>query len=87
MEATSGQHQSRLFRVPPEWQMRWSFDCKSFGSSGNFIVDVASQKGFTTIPGVNELTTLDSGTEYMHQAGTYYLRVNSECNWKIAITH
>jgi len=86
-EAGSGQHQSRLFRVPSEWQMRWSFDCRSFGSSGNFIVDVASQKGFTTIPGVNELATSDSGTEYMHQGGTFYLRVNSECSWKIAITH
>lgn len=81
-----GQHQTQFFTVPSEWQLRWSFNCRRFGGSGNFIVDIASRSGPTTMPGVNELTTTDSGIEYMHQGGKFYLSVNSECTWNIAVT-
>ena len=82
----SGIHQTQWFTVPSEWQLRWSFNCRAFGGSGNFIADINSRSGPTTMPGVNELTTSDWGLEYMHQGGRFYLSVNSECSWHISVT-
>lgn len=82
----TGIHSSRLFRVPSEWQLRWSFNCRSSGGSGNFIVHVTKRSGDVQQYAVNELTTVDSGTEYMHQGGTFYLDITSECNWNVSVT-
>ncbi len=69
------------------WQLQWSYDCSSFGSSGNFIVTVNGYGGAsgTSDAGVNELGTGSSGDEHYYDSGTFNLSVNSECNWTVTV--
>jgi hypothetical protein len=76
----SGTASTASFSTPKNWDLGWSYDCSSFGSSGNFEVDVQGNLGPV---GVNQMGTSGSGTEYYHQGGSYYLEVDSECSWQI----
>lgn len=82
----SGIHSTETFTVNNEWELDWSYDCSDFGSedgngTGNFIVSI--QGDASDLPGVNQLGTSDSGTEYYHHGGTVYLEINSECKWAV----
>jgi hypothetical protein len=76
----SGTASTASFSAPKNWDLVWSYDCSSFGSSGNFEVDIQGNLGPL---GVNQMGTSGSGTEYYHQGGSYYLEVNSECSWQV----
>jgi hypothetical protein len=76
----SGTASTQSFSAPTNWDLMWSYDCSSFGSSGNFEVDVQGDLGPL---GVDQLGTSGSGTEYYHQGGSYYLEVDSECSWQV----
>ncbi len=76
----SGTASTPNFSAPTNWDLVWSYDCSSFGSSGNFEVDVQGNLGPL---GVNQMGTSGSGTEYYHQGGSYYLEVDSECSWQV----
>ena len=67
--------------------MNWSYDCSNFGDQGNFQVFIYTSDGsmsFDNAP-VNEEGMSGSDTEYYHTGGSYYIEVNSECNWKITV--
>lgn len=84
----SGIQNTRTFTVPASWQVQYSFDCSSFGTSGNFIVSVYNVDGspsLDNIADVNRLSLSGNGTQYYYVGGTYYLSVNSECDWSIAV--
>jgi hypothetical protein len=76
----SGTASTQSFSAPTNWDLVWSYDCSSFGSSGNFEVNVQGNLGPL---GVNQMGTSGSGTEYYHQGGSYYLEVDSECSWQV----
>ena len=76
----SGTASTASFSAPKNWDLAWSYDCSTFGSSGNFEVDVQGNLGPV---GVNQMGTSGSGTEYYHQGGSYYLEVDSECSWQV----
>jgi hypothetical protein len=86
----SGIQNGPQFTVPSSangWTIAWSYNCSSFGSSGDFIITVA---GFgaaadTTDVGVAELGTGQSGTSYNYDTGTFQLQVKSECNWNYTV--
>ena len=75
----SGAHSTQTFTVPTNWTLAWSYDCSTFGSSGNFVVNVQG----ASVLGVNELGSGGSGTESYHSGGTVWLEINSECSWQV----
>jgi len=85
-----------VFTVPGTdyqgWTLTWSYDCSTFGTQGNFIVSIYVSNGGdpynqgtldTNDPGVNELGSSGSNTETYTDAGTFALKVNSECSWTV----
>lgn len=82
----SGTKSTQTFSVPQEWSLAWTYDCSSFGQTGNFIVSVYNSDGTPSdVSGVNQLGRSGSDTEYFHQGGNLYLVVNSECRWIIRV--
>lgn len=72
--------------------VRYSYDCSSFGQSGNFIANLLngnqSQLGSDNQPIANQLGMSGSQTVtvYPQNPGAdYYLSVNSECDWSVTI--
>jgi len=78
------------FTVPAQatsWTENWSYDCSSFGTSGNFITSIAgygASRG-TTDSGANQLGTSGSGVNHYYDTGTFSIQVNSECSWTESI--
>ena len=83
----SGSKSTQTFTVSDSWQMKWSYDCSSFGDRGNFQVYIYTSDGAMSFDnnGVNQLGSSGSDTEYYHTGGSYYLEVNSECSWHITV--
>ena len=83
----SGTKSTQTFTVNDSWQMKWSYDCSNFGYQGNFQVAVYDADGSPSMQNVdvNQLGMSDSDTEYYHTGGTFYLEVNSECNWHVTV--
>jgi hypothetical protein len=70
----------------------YSYDCSSFGSSGNFIADLETpDQGSLNSDDQSIANALGSGgtattTIYPQNVGSqYYLSVNSECDWSVKI--
>ena len=85
----SGSKSTQTFTVPTNsWQLEYTYDCSSFGTSGNFQVMVYNSDGsmsFDNSP-VNELGRSGADTQYYHVGeGSYYLEVNSECSWTVNV--
>jgi hypothetical protein len=65
------------------WELRWSYNCSSLGSSGNFIVGEDNNNDLSGAS-VNELGPAGHGVTHVYSdAGRHYLSVNSECSWKM----
>lgn len=71
------------------WTLTWSYDCSKFGYPGNFMVEPAAtnNNAFTmaTDQPVNQLGVKGGGVEHYHAGGTLYLKVDSECEWHVAV--
>jgi hypothetical protein len=81
----SGIENTPKFTVTDTWKLDYTFDCSSFGTSGNFIVNEDGGADFTGAS-VNELGAGKSGSTYAYgDAGTHYLQVNSECSWSVKV--
>ena len=83
----SGSKSTQTFTVGKSWTLDWTYDCSNFGSKGNFQVYVYDSNGNISFDnsGVNQLGASGADTEYYHTAGSYYLEVNSECNWTTSV--
>jgi hypothetical protein len=69
--------------APGNWELKWSYNCASFGSEGNFAVDEDNEGDFNGV-NVNELGAGSSGVTHAYSdAGTHYLDVDSECDWSL----
>ena len=71
---------------------RYSYDCSSFGGSGNFIADLVSGSpgsgNYDDQSIANELGSGGGQTTTVYpqdQGATYHLEVNSECSWSITL--
>ena len=71
-----------------EWVIHYSYDCSAYGSSGNFAISVSSTNGGPADGDVaaNEIGASGNSSSVEHGAGTYYLAINSECNWQVVVT-
>ena len=81
-----GTKSTQSFTVNSEWQMTYNYNCSTAGGTGNFQVYIDTSNGNPAdISGPNELGASGSDTDYYHEAGTYYLEINSECSWNVQI--
>lgn len=86
-KAGSGTDSTPNFTAPTNWNVVWTYNCASYGSSGNFQVTV-EQAGTGTLAAledtpINQLGASGSGTQHYHYGGKLYLSINSECSWTI----
>lgn len=73
------------FTTTGSWKLDYSFDCSSFGTSGNFAVYQYTGSTLTDVS-VNQLGMGKSGSTYDYaDGGTHYLEVNSECSWTLKV--
>jgi hypothetical protein len=84
----SGTKSTQTFAAHGNWDMTWTYDCTSFGANGNFIVEVYNQDNTLNFDnqGVNQLGAKGASVEHYHAGGTFYLKIDSECNWTVKIT-
>lgn len=82
----SGIKSTKQFTVADNWSLKYTYDCSSFGTQGNF--QVTEQGGDNDgMPLVNELGNKGSDVTYQHSdAGQHSLSVNSECSWTVTVT-
>ncbi|MEU1071890.1 MULTISPECIES: hypothetical protein [unclassified Streptomyces] len=80
-ESGSGVKSTAKFHVDGDWDLKYSYDCSSFGMQGNFVV----QEGGGALGAIylNELGKSGADTTHLHDGGTRFLEINSECKWKI----
>lgn len=77
---------TKQFTVADNWSLKYTYNCSSFGSQGNF--QVMEQGGDNDgLPLVNELGSKGTDVTYQHgDAGRHSLEVNSECSWTVTVT-
>lgn len=85
----NGSKSTQTFTVGNNWEIKWNYDCSNFGYQGNFMVSVYNSDGTMSYKNamINKLGNSDSDTDYYHSAGTYYLNVNSMCDWEIQVVN
>lgn len=83
----SGTKQTQKFTAAGDWDLNWSYDCSNFGNQGNFIVTVYNSDGSVSFENteVNQLGSSGSDVQHYHKSGTYYLAIDSECNWTVNV--
>ena len=80
----SGQENTPRFTVTDTWKLVYSFNCSSFGTSGNFQVYEDGGNDFNL--SVNDLAMSKSSSTWAYDdGGTHYLEINSECSWKVKV--
>lgn len=86
--AGSGIKNTKDFTVSSdEWTLAYAYDCTGFGGSGNFaVISQTPNGGFGDVL-VNELGAKGQSATVGHGSGTYYLSINSECNWHVVVTN
>jgi hypothetical protein len=75
---TVGIKRTATFTVDGSWDLKYTFDCASFGYDPDH----------TNIPiGVpaNAMARQGGDTTHQHRKGSYYLEINSECDWTLQV--
>ncbi len=81
-----GTKSTQTFTVEKSWLLQWSYDCSNFGDSGSFMVAIKNSDGSPSDnEDVSQSGTSGADIEYYHTGGSYYLEVDSECKWHIAV--
>ena len=91
--AGSGIKNSAPFQVPSQVTVKYTYDCASTGSTGNFVADLLygnqSSLGSDDQSIANELGAGGTQTTVVYPQDPghdYYLSVNSECSWSVTVT-
>jgi hypothetical protein len=90
-EQGSGTTTTEQFSVPRAakgWTLKWTYDCSSLGSSGNFVIDVNGHGRSleTKDVGPDELGVGGTDTEHYFDDGSFSLEIASECPWTVQVT-
>lgn len=84
----NGSKTTQTFTAAGAWDLSYTYDCTSFGvPQGNFQVYVYNSDGsmsYNNAP-VNQLGKSGSDVEHYHTGGSFYLEVNSECDWTVTV--
>jgi hypothetical protein len=81
----NGIKSSQPFTASDSWTLAYTFDCTSFGFSGNFQVYVYEGESLRQIA-VNELGKQGSSSTTVYATGGLHLQMNSECSWHVRVT-
>lgn len=81
-ESGNGVKTTAKFTVHGDWDLKYTYDCASFGMQGNFAVMTGGD-----LPDVlvNEIGKKGGDVTHQHDGGTLYLSVNSECAWTLKV--
>jgi hypothetical protein len=76
---------TKMFTATGDWGFDWSYDCSKLKIPSHFLVSVYDSAGHvsTDTPPVIQSGLNGSGTMQYHKPGTYFLGVNSQCEWHI----
>jgi len=76
---------TKQFTAAGDWGFDWSYDCSKLKVPSHFIVSVYDSAGHvsTDTPPVIQSGLKGSGTKHYHKPGTYFLGVNTTCDWHI----
>ena len=85
---TKGAMGTKQFTAAGDWGFDWSYDCSKLKVPSHFIVSVYDSAGHvsTDTPPVIQSGLKGSGTKQYHKPGTYFLGVNTTCDWHITAT-
>jgi hypothetical protein len=81
----SGINKTPDFTAAGDWEIDWSYDCSNFGQNGNFAITVFNSDGSLADVAANQLGAKGSDVANEHQGGTFYLQMNSECDWHVIV--
>jgi hypothetical protein len=85
----NGIENSRPIRInSPVVTVVYTYDCSSFGSSGNFIIDIQTLSGSDDMIVVNTVGLHGKKIVYGYpkaRGSLYYSSVNSECYWAMGV--
>lgn len=82
----TGQKTTKTFTVAADWSVKYTYDCASFGTSGNFAV-LEHGNDLDGLPIINTMGDKGSDITYQHSdGGQRLLEVNSECDWTLTVT-
>ena len=79
----NGVKTTQTFSVDGDWALSYAYDCSNFGQAGTFAVFVYGADGTMVSGGVSESGTAGRDVSYVHQAGSFYLSIISECAWHV----
>lgn len=81
-----GIKQTPNFTAADQWTINYSYDCTAFGSKGNFQIYIYNSDGSPSDIAANALDMKGEDVTTEHGGGTFYLQINSECSWHVAVT-
>lgn len=82
----NGQKTTKTFTVAANWSVKYTYNCASFGTQGNFVV-MEHGNALDGLPIVNTSGNKGSDVSYQHSdGGQRSLEVNSECDWTLTVT-
>ena len=84
--AGTGSTSSKKFAAPASWAINFSYDCHNAPDNTNFQIFPTSDNPDAPVATVNEITETGSGTQRYTTPGTFYLVVNTLCQWKLNVT-
>lgn len=84
----TGTKQTQKFTARSDWDLNWTYDCTSFGFQGNFVVEVMNGDGTPSLENqaVNQVGKKGADVQHYHKGGTFYLAIDSECDWTVHAT-
>jgi hypothetical protein len=84
-QAGSGIKQTKVFTITaPLWTLAYTYDCSSLGQ-GDFLAVVHGVAGTPDGVLINEIGATVNSSYVEHGAGSYYLSINSLCNWTVTV--
>lgn len=85
-QSGNGQANTAPFTAPAHWKLTYTYDCSSFGYSGNFQVYLYKGSVMVDIL-ANELGSGGTKTVDEYDSGSnLHMQINSECNWTVSAT-
>jgi hypothetical protein len=84
--AGTGSTSSKKFAAPSSWAINYTYDCHNAPDNTNFQIFPTGDDPNSPVTTVNELTETGRGTQRYSTPGTFYLVVNTLCQWTIGVT-
>lgn len=86
-DSGGGSKRTDSFQVRGSWQVKYTYDCSSTGSPGNFALSLRDSRHPGTLVDLmaNALGANGADVVRENRAGTYFLAVDSQCDWSLEI--